>query len=282
MSISPQKNSITKSIGLSNGIKTSPNNKGETKAGGQIAKSTEAANTTDDANVAKEESTTWEPGKPVSKDADKAAADTKKALWSGYWDFKKSELDHQRGLQQDQLDFQKQQAAQQMAQQNSQIGAGIAAQGIGALGQMISALGQAKGSGGGGSSGGSSGSGGSGAKPEEEIAHNKKGFEDQDKFTRVDSKGNPIINDPNKANATEGIVQQQGQNPEAISQNRPSSHSNIQTVDASAQNYDSENGISIGSHDEMRGNQEEDINLLIANSDEAQTPEPEIQYEEIV
>jgi hypothetical protein len=277
MSISPQKNSITKSIGLSNGIKTSPNNKAETKAGGQIAKSTEATNTTDDANVAKEEATTWEPGKPVSKDADKAAADTTKRLWSGYWDFKKSELDHQRGLQQDQLDFQKQLAAQQMAQQNSQIGAGIAAQGIGALGQMISALGQTKG--GGGSSGGSSGSGGSGAKPEEELAQNKKGFEDQDKITRVDSKGNPIVDDLNKATGTEGIVQQQGQSHDT--QHRPITHQEFQSIDATAQSYDSDNGISIGSHQEMRGNQEEDISLSIAHSDEAQTPEPEIQYEEI-
>jgi hypothetical protein len=264
MSISPPKILITKSIKDYNGIKTSPYKKGETKAGGQIAKSTEAANTTDDANVAKEESTTWEPGKPVSKDADKAAADTTKALWSGYWDFKKSQLDHQRGLQQDQLDFQKQQAAQQ----NFPIGQAL----VGAASQMASALlGQSKG-------GSSGGSGGSGAKPEEDLAQNKKGFEDQSKITRVDSKGNPIIDDPSKISSMTGT---HGLTQEHYAQQRPISHPEMQNIDARAQNYDSENGISIGSHQERRGNQEEDINLSLAQNNEAQIPEPEIPEIEV-
>ena len=151
MNISSPKNSITKTIGLSNGKTTSSNNKGGAKASGQVTKSTET--TTGDANVAKEEATTWEPGKPVSKDADRVAADTTKALYKGYWDFKRAELDHQRGLQKDQLDFKKQQAAQQ----NFPIGQAL----VGAVSQMASALlGQSKG--GGGSSGGGS-AGGSGS-----------------------------------------------------------------------------------------------------------------------
>ena len=287
MNISSPKNSIAKSIGApTNGLKNLPNNKGETKANGQVVKSTEATNT-NDAEVAKEESTTWEPGKPISKDADKAAADTTKALWSGYWDFKKSELDHQRGLQQDQLAFQKEQIAQQTAQQNQQIGLGIAAQGIGALGQMITALGQATGAGGssgsgssgGGSSGSSRGSGETSGKPEGEIAQSKKGFEDQDKITRVDSKGNPIIDDAGKGTAA--LAQNQGHSPETPTPSRSSSHQELESKDSIALAYDSENGISIGSHEEMRGNQQDDISFSVAKNDETQIHEPEIKEPEI-
>jgi hypothetical protein len=291
MSISPQKNSIAKVSLGKNPVKG--NSGGINNAiipSSKVSKSAQSSDTTNTSNndngdsevSTDEDKSTWEAGKPISKDADKAASDTTKALWSGYWDFKKSELDNQRGMQQDQLAFQKAQMDAAMQQQNSGLGAGIASQGLGALGQALGALGQSKG--GGGSSGGSSG----GAKTEEEQLAQRKPFEDHSKAVRVDSKGNPIINDPNSTNnpTTQGLTQQ-GQAVEAQQvaessfQARPIDHGQMQVADAQAINYDPENSMTIGSHEDMRSSQSEDMNFELAQNEvediEPETPEIEVE-----
>jgi hypothetical protein len=296
-----EKISIPKSISTPRGPSKGPQNKGgingAIKPTEKIAKSAQSGdatetdadskNNSDDGEVAKDDGSEqkWEAGKPISKDAEKAAADTTKALWSGYWDYKRSELDHQRGMQQDQLDFQKQQLAMQQANQNSGIGAGIAAQGIGALTSALGGLGGGRGASGG---GGSSGSGGAtGHKPEEHmLAENeeKKAFEDQDQIIQVDAKGNPI--DPKDAQA---MGQANGQIAQSTNQStfqaRPAAHEDMLAHNATVESYGDANGMSISSHGtEMQAHSRgEGIDFTLAEAEPEEVieiPEPEIEIAE--
>ena len=179
MSISPQKNSIAK-VTLGNGpSKAKGGINGAIKPTSKIAKSaqsgesTDATNTnSDDSEVTTDENGTENTATTKKEDAAKTAADTTKALWSMHFDLEKYKVDSKKSIEQDQLAFQKAQMDQAAQQQNSAAAAGIASQGLGALGQMMSALGGAKGGG-----GGSSGK----ARDEEKLTE-KKPFEDQNKI----------------------------------------------------------------------------------------------------
>jgi hypothetical protein len=279
MRISPQKNSIAK-VTLGNGpSKAKGGINGAIKPTSKIAKSaqsgesTNATNSdTDESAVATDEGSTEDTATTKKNDAAKAAADTTKALWSMHFDLEKYKVDSKKSIEQDQLAFQKAQAAV------------IASQGLGALGQMMSALGGAKGGG-----GGSSGKAG-----EEEKLTEKKPFEDQNKIVKLDSKGNPITDDTNKHGVDQTSQSHQiarsEQGQESTFQGRPAAHDEMQLADANAHSYDSQNGLSIEPHTvhdtDMRSNQEENLDFTIAQNDieEAEVQDieiPEIEIEEL-
>ena len=289
MSVTPGKISIAKSISVGNKASRKPGVKGAIKPTDKIAKSAQSGdanaseesgseNNDGDAEFVTDDGGKWEAGKPISTEAsvEKAIKKYEKDKWTGFYDLKRKELETNRAINQDNLDFQKWQTQQALAQQNAGIGPAIAAQGIGALTGLLAG---AKGGGGGGSSGG----GGTSSAAKEGHPDATK-FEDEKGVVKLDAKGNPIKpgthGETTHGHSVHGLTQGTGAQFQT-------SHTDAVAQNTSASDFDSHNGQSFNLHGEVTSQEQarstdENINFDLASNEETQAEIEVPDVEEII